>query len=156
MLRKTKVLHYNYFAHVRTLLFPNQVISLSKKITLAQYIRASSAISTEIEMMKNSMLDLYEFYIRTGDKEFKKKADNFKDKLSVFNMIQYHGQLMIILYNQENNIASFDRLISFAVLHGDKYPLSSDYRAKVIEEEKFLRSTFTKKYFTRLRLNVPV
>lgn len=135
MLYRTQVVSsYNYFSHIRTLLFPSQSITLRKKISFEEYNRAVVLIGEELHQIHNELNRLIYISKQTKSKQLDSKINKLHVRVQNMDSFHLHFRLNEFFNTYRESKASFDTLIQFCATNQ--------------LELKLWRSTFTKRYYT--------
>lgn len=111
---------YNYFSHIRYVLFKGQTISTSKSITQEEYMRSYTSILAYREGARRSFVDLQK---KVRSNTFsgvldKVKLDNLAIELRAMPLEMWHSAVLAVFTFTGKDSISFDKLIEMCMEYG--------------------------------------
>lgn len=155
---------YNYFAHIRSTLFPEETVSLRKRLTYVEYIEARFKILEEMKEIEKDIDRLNKLHSNTQG------LDGLKYKISL-DRSYLRLRLMRDAVQLDRNVSelfeisvanavgpvsfSFSKLISYGVTSVHRvYFSNNEAKRDANKQIKWLKDTFNDEYLTLRNRNI--
>lgn len=135
---------YNYFSHIRHVLFEGQEISTRKSITYMEYLSASETIALDLQQRELLLAEKYKRYkVGSG-------FDSIIDKIAIDNMHLaisamrggiHHDLIQTLFYSENKKPQTFARMIDTAIKGRLWWHSTPEEKKQAKEHASLLKST---------------